>query len=175
MTRKKVIKRSSKIKAWNRNSRKKKTMRRIWIIKKKRRNEKEFINSYLPKKDKTAKIMNDSGSNQSYSQKDLDNVWKNEDYSEVISGLSNKELNNLKMAHRDIDYYSKGSPAYEYAEKYIRDTENKAATQFLDRQKSVESKISSHNAYKSAYEDYMKKHPNSKLTLNKFIDMSEGK
>ena len=29
--------------------------------------------------------------------------------------------------------------------------------------------------YKKAFEEYMKKHPNSKLTLNKFIDMSEGK
>ena len=29
--------------------------------------------------------------------------------------------------------------------------------------------------YKKAFEEYKKKHPNSKLTLNKFIDMSEGK
>lgn len=31
------------------------------------------------------------------------------------------------------------------------------------------------NAYKKAFEDYKKKHPSSKITLNKFIDMSEGK
>lgn len=34
---------------------------------------------------------------------------------------------------------------------------------------------SENQTYKKAFEDYKKKHPNSKITLNKFIDMSEGK
>ncbi len=34
---------------------------------------------------------------------------------------------------------------------------------------------SSNKAYKNAFEEYKKKHPNTKLTLQKFINMSEGK
>lgn len=117
----------------------------------------------------------DSLNDTNYSQKELDNVYKNEDYSEIVSGLKNSELNKMKQAAHDMNTTTPGTPGYNYARDYLQKMENKAAAQFLDRQKSVESKVASHTAYKKAFEEYKKQHPNSKLTLQKFIDMSEGK
>lgn len=122
-------------------------------------------------KDKSSNTAYEKG----YSQKELNNVWKNEDYSEVISGLKNSEINKMRQAAYDMDTTTPGTPGYNNAKEYLQKMENKAATQFLDRQKSVKEKVTSHNAYKKAFEDYKKKHPNSKLSLNQFIDMSEGK
>lgn len=55
----------------------------------------------------------------------------------------------------------KGDKTKDYFDYYLKKLDN-------DTNKS-------NTAYKNAFEEYKKKHPNSKLTLQKFIDMSEGK
>lgn len=41
--------------------------------------------------------------------------------------------------------------------------------------KNRQIKIDNNAAYKKAFEEYKKKHPNTKLNFNQFVDMSEGK
>lgn len=69
-----------------------------------------------------------------------------------------------------------------YKTRYlVKDEDGNMEWKWADMfEKNKSSKTSSKaslesNAYKKAFEDYKKKHPNSKLTLNKFIDISEGK
>lgn len=178
----------------------------------------------------------DNSKQSGYTEKQLKDVWKKEDATEIYNHLSKSEQNKMAQAHEDLNFYKKGTPAYENAKQYIEEMDQKAATKFLDSQnksggsnssddkvmsreeyqklmmklpnrsdyertnyedyvqatkdvgvrevnKSLReqlsedkvSKISQNQAYKSAYADYKKKHPGTKLSLEEFIKYSEGK
>ena len=94
------------------------------------------------------------------------NIWEKEDATEIYNHLTKSEQNKMRQAYEDLDFYEKGTPAYKNAEDYIKKMDDKAVKKFSQ---------SNNNAYKKAFQEYKKAHPNSKLTLQKFIDMSEGK
>lgn len=62
-----------------------------------------------------------------------------------------------------------------YGDKIYKVRDENGDVSWQKASKFYEKSSSNNNAYKKAFEDYKKKHPNTKLTLNKFIDMSEGK
>ena len=64
---------------------------------------------------------------------DIKELYKNEDYSEVISYLNQKELRTLEEATKDLDYYEKGTPAYKNAEQAVNKLEAEAANRFAER------------------------------------------
>lgn len=97
---------------------------------------------------------------------------------------------NIKSGSATVNWGAYGSQNPETTKEFI-DKLTKAQ-QFADRinkgkdyskmwnntnQKDFSKQTGSenNNAYKRAYDQYKKKHPNSKLNLNQFIEMSEGK
>lgn len=67
-----------------------------------------------------------------YSQEKLDQVYKTEDYTEVINHLSASELRKMNQAAHDMNTTSPDSPAYKNAKDYLTEMENKAAGKYLD-------------------------------------------
>lgn len=92
----------------------------------------------------------ENGSIESQDFKSYDDMIKH------LGGSNKSETITRTVKEIDADYY--GVPSRYRTEKMTNEW-NK----------------SRNNAYKKAFEEYKKRHPNSKLNLQKFIDMSEGK
>lgn len=106
-----------------------------------------------------------------YSQKELNDVYKKEDYTEVISNLKQSEINKMNEAAFDMNTTTPGTPGYNNAKEFIQKMENKAAAQFLDKQNKVNSGNDvMNNNIRNAYQEYKKKHPGSKINFSKFKD-----
>lgn len=104
-----------------------------------------------------------------YSQKELNDVYKKEDYTEVISNLKQSEINKMNEAAFDMNTTTPGTPGYNNAKEFIQKMENKAAAQFLDKQNKVNSGNDvMNNNIRKAYQEYKKKHPGSKINFSKF-------
>ena len=119
-----------------------------------------------------------------------------EGYAEAKKSLENgKEyLEELKKSKKENDPYSKdrldriknalndGALNQEQENNALKDFRKISGGKRPDEVYNIEDgKYTSRkddkesNTYKKAFEEYKKKHPNTKLTLNKFIDLSEGK
>lgn len=108
-------------------------------------------------------------SDNKYSSKQIKEVYKKEDYTEIINTLSQKEINKMNEAQFDMDTSPKGTPTYQNAKDYIERMENKAASKWLDKQEKNSNKKMNDKIRNEAYKKYMKEHPNSKMTLNEFL------
>ena len=91
-----------------------------------------------------------------------DNIEFKNDYGESIKGTVVREATD-KEKEFQMNNKLKG---------YIVETKN--GNKFVVSDTKIKNETGN-VAYKKAFEEYKKKHPNTKLTLNKFIDMSEGK
>lgn len=113
--------------------------------------------------------------NKTYTQKQLDNVWKTQDATEVYNYLTESEKRKLAQAHDDASFGNQS------AKDYIKKMDNEVAQRYLENNAPINKKLNEkygfneNDAYKKAFEKYKKEHPNSKITLKKFIKNAEGK
>lgn len=87
--------------------------------------------------------------------------------------LSKEENEKMHDAYKTTKNAPFKSKEYRDAESYIQMMESKAASKYLDEAKKG-TVGKANTAYKKAFQEYKKKHPNSKISLSKFIYMSEG-
>ena len=96
-----------------------------------------------------------TGVKKGLSQKEVDKVYKEEDYTDIINTLSRKDKTNLRHAYNDLDYYQYGSSNYRETKNYIDKIEAKAASLYTNNKRytlkedSNKLQINGHKRYYS--------------------------
>lgn len=130
----------------------------------------EQARAELKARDEKARVLYQKGEIEKASGLEVKNAWETDLYG---NGREHRfELSDGRIVAHTLESFGQEDDTWSIG----KGSDRKSYKSYSDMMKDLgSSKSSSNTPYKKAFEEYKKKHPNSKLTLNKFIDMSEGK
>lgn len=130
----------------------------------------EQARAELKARDEKARVLYQKGEIEKASGLEVKNAWETDLYG---NGREHRfELSDGRIVSHTLESFGQEDDTWSIG----KGSDRKSYKSYSDMMKDLgSSKSSSNTPYKKAFEEYKKKHPNSKLTLNKFIDMSEGK